>query len=99
MSTRIAPSERIRQLLEGYLQGGQSEQPVSEFVRLAVRLIAQEVLEQEVTDFLGRERYERREEPVGYRNGYKPGRMRSAEGEIELAVPQVRDTSSPIIRA
>lgn len=101
MSTRIAPSERIRQLLEGYLQGGyeQSEQPVSEFVRLAVRLIAQEALEQEVTDFLGRERYERREEPVGYRNGYKPGRMRSAEGEIELAVPQVRDTSSPIIRA
>ncbi len=97
MSTRIAPSERIRQLLEGYLQGGyeQSEQPVSEFVRLAVRLIAQEALEQEVTDFLGRERYERREEPVGYRNGYKPGRMRSAEGEIELAVPQVRDSEQP----
>lgn len=97
MSMRIAPSERIRQLLEGYLQGGyeQSEQPVSEFVRLAVRLIAQEALEQEVTDFLGRERYERREEPVGYRNGYKPGRMRSAEGEIELAVPQVRDSEQP----
>jgi len=97
MSMRIAPSERIRQLLEGYLQGGyeQSEQPVSEFVRLAVQLIAQEALEQEVTDFLGRERYERREGPVGYRNGYKPGRMRSAEGAIELAVPQVRDSEQP----
>jgi transposase-like protein len=97
MSTKIPPSERIRQLLEGYLQGGyqQSEQPASEFLKLAAQLVAQEALEQEVTDFLGRERYERQDEPVGYRNGYKPGRMRSAEGEIELAVPQVRDAEQP----
>lgn len=97
MSTKIPPSERIRQLLEDYLQGGyeDSEQPASEFVKLAAQLVAQEALEQELTDFLGRERYERDAEPKGYRNGYKPGRMRSAEGEIELAVPQVRDTNQP----
>jgi len=37
MSTKIAPSERIRQLLEAYLQGGYrtSEQPASEFLKLA----------------------------------------------------------------
>jgi putative transposase len=58
-------------------------------------LVAQEALEQEVTDFLGRDRYERQDDPVGYRNGYKPGRMRSAEGEIELAVPQVRASEQP----
>jgi putative transposase len=97
MSMKIAPSERIRQLLEGYLHGGyqQSDQPASEFLKLAAQMVAQEALEQEVTDFLGRERYERQEERVGYRNGYKPGRMRSAEGEIELAVPQVRDSEQP----
>jgi len=97
MSAKIPPSERIRQLLEGYLQGGyqHSEQPASEFLKLAAQMVAQEALEQEVTDFLGRERYERQEETVGYRNGYKPGRMRSAEGEIELAVPQVRETEQP----
>jgi len=97
MSAKIPPSERIRQLLEGYLQGGyqQSEQPASEFLKLAAQMVAQEALEQEVTDFLGRERYERQEEAVGYRNGYKPGRMRSAEGEIELSVPQVRETEQP----
>lgn len=97
MSTKIPPSERIRQLLEGYLQGGyqQSEQPASEFLKLAAQMVAQEALEQEVTDFLGRDRYERQAEAVGYRNGYKPGRMRSAEGEVELAVPQVRDTEQP----
>jgi putative transposase len=97
MSTKIAPSERIRQLLDGYLQGGyqQSAQPASEFLKLAAQWVAQEALEHEVTDFLGRDRYERQDDPVGYRNGYKPGRMRSAEGEIALAVPQVRETEQP----
>lgn len=49
------------------LQGGyqHSEQPASAFLKLA----AQEALEQEVTDFLGRDRYERQEEPVEYRTG------------------------------
>ena len=97
MNAKIPPSERIRQLVEGYLQGGyqHSEQPASEFLKLAAQLVAQEALEQEVTDFLGRDRYERQEESAGYRNGYKPGRMRSAEGEIELAVPQVRNSEHP----
>jgi putative transposase len=97
MSTKIAPSERIRQLLDGYLQGGyqQSAQPASEFLKLAAQWVAQEALEHEVTDFLGRDRYERQDDPVGYRNGYKPGRMRSAEGEIAVAVPQVRETEQP----
>jgi len=97
MSMKIPPSERIRQLLEAYLQGGYrtSEQPASEFLKLAAQVVGQEALEQKVTDFLGRERYERQEEPVGYRNGYKPGRMRSAEGESPLQVPQVRDTEIP----
>lgn len=45
MSMKIPPSERIRQLLEGYLQGGyqQSEQPASAFLKLAAQVVAQEV--------------------------------------------------------
>ena len=64
MSTKIPPSERIRQLMETYLTGGYDdrEQPASEFVKLAAQLVAQEALEQELTDFLGRERYEREQE-------------------------------------
>ncbi|MCL4237387.1 MAG: hypothetical protein KJ047_03980 [Anaerolineae bacterium] len=60
MNAKIPPSERIRQLLEGYRQGGyqHSEQPASEFLKLAAQMVAQEALEQEVTDFLGRDRYE-----------------------------------------
>jgi transposase-like protein len=63
---------------------------LSQFLRLAVQGMVQQALEQEVTDYLGRERYERQPEASGYRNGYKPGRLRSAEGEIAFEVPQVR---------
>ncbi len=88
---KIAPSEQVRQQLQDLLGRGSSQSPVSQFIRLAVERVVQEMLEQEVTDFLGRERYERRgEAQQGYRNGYEPGRMRTAEGEVSVQVPQVR---------
>ena len=44
-----------------------------DLVRLALRLIVEEALEGEVSDVLGRERYERGEDgKAGYRNGYRP---------------------------
>lgn len=97
MSQRIAPSQQIEQAMNAFLQEGidSSERPVSQFIRLAIQGMVQQALEQDVTDFLGRERYERQPEPVGYRNGYKPGHLRSAEGEIEFAVPQVRGSEQP----
>lgn len=97
MKQRIAPSERVSQEMKAFLQDGiqSSEQPLSQFIRLSVQTLVQQAIEQEVTDFLGRDRYERQEEGVGYRNGYKPGRIRSAEGEIPLHVPQVRGTDTP----
>ena len=47
---------------------------LSEIIRKGAALIIQELLEQEVTDFLGREHYERKKEGdrEGYRNGYEP---------------------------
>lgn len=58
--------------------------------------VVQELLEQEVADYLGRERYERREDAQpGYRNGYEPGWIRSAEGEVSIQAPQVRDSTEP----
>ena len=85
-------------MMQQFLNSGiqTSEQPTSQLVRLAAQLIVQEALEQEVSDFLGRERYERRQEnQSGYRNGYEPGHIRSAEGEVAVRVPQVRDTEAP----
>lgn len=59
----------------------------------------EEALEREVSDFLGREFYQReaggRKQVRGYRNGYRSGHLDSAEGQIPFAVPQVWDTDEP----
>ena len=88
----------MRQALDEFLSQGleTDEQPVSQLLKLAAQVVVQEALEQEVADRLGRERYARREaDQQGLRNGYEPGRIRSAEGEIVLQVPQVRGTQEP----
>ena len=55
--------------------------------------MVQEGLEAEQADVVGRQRYERGERN-GYRSGYKPGKLDSAEGRLSVALPQVRDASS-----
>lgn len=97
MNQRIAPSQKLQQGLHEMLSQGytQDDLPASQFLKLAAQLVVQQVLEQEVVDYLGRERYERQPEATGYRNGYKPGRIRSAEGDIRVEVPQVRQTPEP----
>ncbi|MCS6997616.1 MAG: transposase, partial [Casimicrobiaceae bacterium] len=67
----------------------------SRLVRQAARLIVEEALEAEAAEALGRGYYERGVERRGYRNGYRLGRVKSAEGEIEFAVPQLADTAEP----
>jgi transposase-like protein len=93
---RIPPSERIRKELDQLLNEGLEGQEnlLSTLVRLGAQLMVQEMLERETTEQLGRAHYQHRKpgEPLrGYRNGYETGRLRTAEGEISLQVPQVRD--------
>ena len=93
---RIPPSQQIVQKINELLkQGLDGEEDVKTLViRLGAERLVQEMLEQEVTDYLEREHYQRRrpeQEHRGYRNGYEPGRIRTAEGEIVVEVPQVRD--------
>ena len=93
---RIPPSQKIGKQLEQLMnQGLDGEEDVSSMVvRLGIERVVQEMVEQEVTDYLERGHYERRrpeQEHRGYRNGYEPGRIRTAEGEIVVQVPQVRD--------
>jgi transposase-like protein len=59
-------------------------------------LIIEEALEGEARDALGRDYYARSALPgTGYRNGYRPGRVKSAEGAIEYSAPQIADRSAP----
>jgi transposase-like protein len=81
----------IRKLLS---EGIGSGDPKSELVQLAVRKIVEESLEAVVRDLLGRDYYEHGSEAsTGYRNGYRRGRMKTSEGEVEYASPQIRDLS------
>jgi len=89
---RVPPSERTRKAIQELLHQGTSEaEPRSELVRLAVQRIVEEALEAEVRDRLGREYYEHGAEGRGHRNGYRTGRLKTSEGAVEYAVPQVCD--------
>jgi putative transposase len=92
--SRVAPSERFRDQLDEALAGvGQERDPVEMIGRLGARLILQQALEDEVSEFLGRARYERAEETVAHRNGYERRTVRSTSGPVELERPRVRDAS------
>jgi hypothetical protein len=58
---------------------------------LGARLILQQALEDEVTEFLGRERYVRAAEDAAiYRNGYEPRVVKTSSGPMELERPRIR---------
>jgi transposase-like protein len=94
---RIPASERTRERLKALMSGhGEEGDLRSELVRFAARLILEEGLEGEATDALGREYYVRSGIPgAGYRNGYRTGRLKTAEGMVEYAAPQISDRAVP----
>jgi putative transposase len=99
MEPRIPASEQTHHRLEALLKEGVADGDArTELFRLAVRKIVEEALEAEVSDALGRGYYESGAEPGrGYRNGYRRGRLRTAEGAIEYGVPQVADRAEPFV--
>jgi putative transposase len=94
---RIPASERTRERLQALMNGvGESADGRSELVRLAARLIIEEALEGEAADALGRSYYARgAASGDGYRNGYRTGRLKSAEGAIDYSAPQIAERAEP----
>jgi len=95
---RVSPSVLAREELDRLLHGGADAGTniVSLLVETITRLVVQELLEGEQADFLGgRGPYERREGRQGLRNGYETGRIRTAEGAVEVRLPQVRGAEVP----
>ena len=89
---------------------GSGENPresLSELAKLGARLIIQRAVEDEFDAWLGRARYERRPDyqrglrnyESGLRNGYRPRRVQTAEGELEVEIPQVREAAEPFVSA
>jgi putative transposase len=68
---------------------------LEDVARLSVRLVFQAALEAEVEEFLGRARYERRDDAdrPGSRNGHQPPMtVKTTMGAVELQRPKLRGT-------
>ena len=85
---------------DGNIESGPASRPewehLEEWLRGQMQGLIQELLEQEVTEFLGRARSIRRSESdndAGYRNGYAPSRrLTLSSGTIRIRRPRIRDT-------
>jgi len=103
----IAIEKRIGKLAESLRSGGEAEELTSGLVRQAAKIVVEQLLEAEVSEQLGRQRYGRRSAAkpaeaadgaagaanvsAGYRNGHKPRQLRTAEGKVPIDLPQVRE--------
>jgi putative transposase len=100
----VPPSAEIEAQIDQLLAVGVGENPresLSELARLGARLIIQRAVEDEFDAWLGRARYERRPEyqrglrnyDSGLRNGFRPRTVQTAEGELQIDIPQVREAA------
>jgi transposase-like protein len=65
----------------------------ADLLREGVSLLYRELMEAEVAGVVGAERYERSDERVTIRNGYRPRQLNTRVGSIELAIPKLRSGS------
>jgi putative transposase len=104
----VPPSAEIEAQIEQLLAVGVGENPresLSELAKLGARLIIQRAVEDEFDAWLGRARYERRPDyqrglrnyESGLRNGFRARRLQTAEGELEVQIPQVREAAEPFV--
>jgi putative transposase len=100
----VPPSAEIEARIDQLLAVGVGENPresLSELAKLGARLIIQRAVEDEFDAWLGRARYEHRPDAQrglrnyesGLRNGFRPRRVQTAEGELQIEVPQVREAA------
>lgn len=55
-----------------------------------IERLVQNALEEQLSQFLGAQPYERNERRAGWRNGHKPRTMKTAVGQLNFRVPQTR---------
>jgi len=96
VTARVSPTERIRAEIDELIAGAERGSLLEHFeeaARAAVRLVFQTALENEVTEFFGRQRYARGERThEGSRNGYSPLTIKTTAGEVTLQRPKTRGT-------
>jgi putative transposase len=99
MPHRVSPTDRVRgHIDELFAQDKQLPEILEDVARLGAQLLMQAALEAEVTEFLGRDRYQRAavtaDARPGSRNGYREVTVKSTAGPVSLARPKLRGTSA-----
>ena len=108
MRRTVPPSAEIEEQIDQLLAVGVGENPresLSQLAKLGARLIIQRAVEHEFDAWLGRARYERRPDyqrglrnyDSGLRNGFRPRKLQTAEGELEVEIPQIREAAEPFV--
>jgi len=104
----VPPSAEIENQIDELLAVGVGENPresLSSLAKLGARLIIQRAVEDEFDAWLGRARYDRRPDyqrglrnyQGGLRNGFRPRKLQTAEGELSVEIPQIREAAEPFV--
>ena len=88
----VTEAGRLAQLMDQI----RSVNPSGNWMKQAAELIIEQMLSAEVDERLGRAPYQRLgDQQVGHRNGYKSRGLKTAEGKLDIDLPQVRGTDEP----
>jgi transposase-like protein len=98
MPHRVSPTDRVRgHIDELFASGKQLPEILEDVARLGAQLLMQAALEAEITEFLGRDRYQRaaacEDARPGSRNGYREVTVKTTAGPVTLARPKLRGTT------
>jgi putative transposase len=96
---RVSATDRIRTKIDAlFAEDRELPEILEEVARLGAQLLMQAALEAEVTEFLGRERYQRSaacpDANDGSRNGYRPVTIKTTTGPVTLERPKLRGTTA-----
>ena len=78
----------LTELLDALRAGGDID-----FMREAMQLVLQELIELEATQVIGAARYERADGRTTHRNGSRSRLLSTKAGDVELAIPKLREGS------
>jgi putative transposase len=101
VTPRVSPTEQLRAEIDVLFGESDEERQLGdtleEVARVGARLLLQSALEAEVTEFLCRNRYERRaaakDARAGSRNGYGDLTVKTTAGPVTLKRPKLRGTT------
>ena len=97
MKKKVRPSE-LKSKFIARLLDQEDFTGLDSFLLRSAEQILQQSLEEELSDHLERDWYERSKDKdncTGYRNGYYPRKIKTTEGKMSIEVPRVRDTEQP----